>query len=175
MAKKSLEDLTTSGGVPGSMDSLCAQLELLRPWSGATARARHGAAAWQQKRLADIRLQNDLYDRRFKIFAAAKKLLVSVQQNGVVSLDEFFAFVGGTSDAVFLLTADVVDYLQTIRERSAELRSKHGLLQNSDLEQGQRAALADQIARIEDWFNDQFDVLVAKFKPSMRLDKHALN
>jgi hypothetical protein len=129
---------------------------------------------WQQKRLADVRLQNDLYDRRLKIFSAAKKLLVAVQQDGSISLEEYFAFVGGTSDAVFLLKADVVDYLQTIRAQAGRLRTKHGQLGNSDLEQGQRAALADQAAEIENWFSNQFDILTMKFKPSMRLDQHAL-
>jgi hypothetical protein len=130
--------------------------------------------AWQQKRLADIRLQNDLYDRRFKVYEAAKTLLVAVQQNGKMSLEEFFAFLRGTSDAAFLLKPDIVEYLETIRKQAAKLRLLQQQLQNQDLDQKRRAALADQAAETEKWFNDQFEVLLSKFKPSMRLDKHAL-
>src|SRR5712672_474289 len=67
---------------------------------------------FQQKRLADIRLQNDLYDRRFKIYEAAKTLLVHFQLDGNVQLEDYFAFVRATSESVFLLSPDVVAYLE---------------------------------------------------------------
>ena len=129
--------------------------------------------AWQQKRLADLRLQNDLYDRRFKIYAAAKKLLFDVQEISL-PLENFVEFARGTADAEFLLTKDVIDYLATLRSRAAKLRTLQGLLTNQDLAQDRGGKIADEIAEIEGWFFDQFTVLADKFRPAMRLDKHLI-
>lgn len=60
--------------------------------------------SWQQKRIADIRLLHDLYDRRSKVYIAAKTLLVAMQTNGKVSLDEYFAYRRETADASFCWT-----------------------------------------------------------------------
>jgi len=58
--------------------------------------------AWQQKRIADIKLRHELYDRRFNVYAAAKALLVAHQSNGRISEDNYMAFCRGTSDAMRL-------------------------------------------------------------------------
>src|SRR5215470_10134112 len=67
--------------------------------------------AWLQQRLQDMRFRHELYDRRYKVYAAAKGLLASVQAHGCVNGPDFLAFVGGTSDAEFLFGEDVIDYL----------------------------------------------------------------
>jgi hypothetical protein len=131
--------------------------------------------ARQQKRLADIKLQNDLYDRRYKIYEAVRKFLVEIQTHGNVSLEDFFAFRRGTSDAVFLLQEDIVEYLKKIGDEAVRLRYFQERLRNENLTPEARGTTADNAADLENWFAKQFDVLVAKFQSSMRLDKHALN
>jgi hypothetical protein len=51
--------------------------------------------AWLQQRLQDMRFRHELYDRRYKVYAAAKGLLASVQAHGCVNGPDFLAFVGG--------------------------------------------------------------------------------
>jgi hypothetical protein len=57
--------------------------------------------AWQQVRIARVRLQHDLYDRRFKIFQAARNFLAEVMTHGYPSDDQVRAYVVGTADAIF--------------------------------------------------------------------------
>ena len=131
--------------------------------------------AWQQKRLADLKLQNDLYDRRLKIFEAAKALLVAVQTSGTLSIDDYFVFVRSTANAVFLLKPDVVEYLSTLRDHATRLRLFQNQLKDDRKDQAARGELADKAAEVELWFYNQFDVLIERFKPSLRLDLHSVN
>lgn len=114
--------------------------------------------AWQQKRIADIRLRHELYDRRLRVYEAAKTLLVAHQMNGKLSGDDYIAYLRGTADAVFLLDAGVVEYLKELQKQAVALI-------------GLRAEQADEFAQIETWLMQQFDILIAKFKPAMRLDQ----
>src|ERR1700693_3089439 len=77
--------------------------------------------AWQQKRIADIRLRHELYDRRLKVYEAAKTLLVAHLMNGKLSGDDYFAYRRGTADAVFLLNVGVVEYLEELQKRAERL------------------------------------------------------
>jgi len=77
--------------------------------------------AWQQVRIARVRLQHDLYDRRFAVFQAARKFLAEVMTHGYPSDDQIRLYVVGTADAGFLLNADVATYLEEIRKRGSRL------------------------------------------------------
>jgi hypothetical protein len=77
--------------------------------------------AWQQNRIADIRLRHELYDRRLRVYEAAKTLLVAHLINGKLSGDDYIAYRRGTADAVFLLDAGVVDYLGEQRKKGRAL------------------------------------------------------
>jgi hypothetical protein len=131
--------------------------------------------AWQQKRLADLKLQNDLYDRRLIVFEAAKALLVAVQTDGKLSVENYFTFVKDTANAVFLLRPDAVEYLKSLRNQAIRLRLIHNQLKDDGIDQSTKGQLADKAAEIELWFGDQFDVLVERFKPSLRLDLHSVS
>jgi hypothetical protein len=48
------------------------------PLAGAVIAGVGVYIARQQKRLADIKLQNDLYDRRYKVYETARKFLADV-------------------------------------------------------------------------------------------------
>jgi hypothetical protein len=123
--------------------------------------------------LADITLQNTLYDRRYKIYKAARNFLSATQIDGL-KLEKYFDFLSATHEAVFLFKNDVVDYLALLRERAIKLYAIGQRLKNVNMDQTLRAASADEAAEHEKWFNDQFDVLASKFKSSLRLDEHAL-
>jgi|ERR1700675_1874868 len=127
--------------------------------------------AWLQKHLQDIRLQIDLYDRRFRIYAAAKGLLVSVQADGSVKRTAFQVFVDQTSDAEFLFAPNVADYLKELRAKAIDSIRIETKLSNG-LGQKEHDRLAQEESEIATWFMDQFDILRDKFKPFMRLEHH---
>lgn len=130
--------------------------------------------AWQQKRIADIRLQHDLYDRRYKVYDGIRKFLAVIMQTGQVDLKDFYTFLSETSDAVFLFKKEIADYLTEVREKSARLRMFNTRLSNQNLPQDQRAEAADQEAEVLGWFSEQTDVTVTKFKPYMKISRHRL-
>jgi hypothetical protein len=128
---------------------------------------------WQQVKLARVRLQHDLYDRRFAVFQAARKFLVEVMRQNHPSEDQIRAYVVGTADAVFLLNADVAAYLEEIRERGSRLATINKVLQPLPVGD-QRSALAREDEDLFDWMMRQPVGLVAKFKPFLALERRVL-
>jgi hypothetical protein len=119
--------------------------------------------AYQQWRVAEIRLRHDTYERKFKIYEAAKTLLVVFQYNGKLTVEDYLTYLRGITDAEFIYDdPDVTEYLQTLREQANELIRL----------QEQKAA--DQSAEVGQWFLKQFGVLRSKFHPSMRLHPPSL-
>ena len=111
--------------------------------------------------------------RYSRVYEAAKTLLVAHLINGKLSGDEYFAYRRGTADAVFLLDAGVVDYLGEIQERAERLmrlRTEQAEIREDLSKETKYRELVDESAQIETWFTQQFDILIAKFKPAMRLD-----
>jgi hypothetical protein len=91
--------------------------------AGQLAIARRQAdIADQQARLAHVRLRHDLYDRRYKIYEAARALVIAVFTRVNVTDEEIYAFTTGTADAVFLLNSDIVAYFEDMRNRAWRLQ-----------------------------------------------------
>ncbi len=120
------------------------------------------AIAWQQWRVADNRLRLDLFDRRYKIYDAARKFLAVIIREAAFTNSELIEFNIGTSDAEFLFRADVVDYLSQIRKHAVHMqtaqrifeplpvgkeRSRHVQAQHDDL-----VWLTDQITELPKMF-----------------------
>jgi hypothetical protein len=123
-----------------------------------------------QQRLQNIRLRHDLYDRRYRVYGAAKELLASVQVDGSVKRPAFQAFVERTSDAEFLFkNQDIFEYLTKLREKA--IRSIHvsTKLSDANLKTKDSDKFADEEGEIAKWFIAQFGTLRDKFKPFMRL------
>ena len=68
----------------------------------------------QQVQIARVKLQHELYDRRFAVFDAARKLLLEVITNGDASPSALNAYTIGTTDAIFLLDEKITEYLGEI-------------------------------------------------------------
>jgi hypothetical protein len=71
-----------------------------------------------QWRVADNKLRLDLFDRRYKVYAATLKFVAASMRDSAAVDSHLNEFNIGTSDAEFLFDADVVNYLQQIRERA---------------------------------------------------------
>ena len=117
--------------------------------------------------LARRKMQLDLYDRRYKLFESARRLIVDVMREGRIELESIYAYHRDTGDAVFLLDSAAVSYIAELEKRSFRLRRLHVIIANDD--HPQRDAAVDEEADLLGWFSDQFDVLVEKFTPSLRL------
>lgn len=72
---------------------------------------------WQVS-VARAQLRQNVYDRRFAVYQSAKALLIALQSNGTLSGDDYMAYRRGIVDAVFLLDAAIVAYLEQLRERA---------------------------------------------------------
>src|SRR6266436_1864080 len=80
--------------------------------------------ARQQAELASVRLKNDLFDRRFAVFDAARHLLfdeIEVHRN--VTEAGFQAYRRGIANVVFLFDDDdLQNYFDDLRKRAIRLR-----------------------------------------------------
>jgi ABC-type nickel/cobalt efflux system permease component RcnA len=83
--------------------------------------------AWQQMRIAWSKLQFDLYEKRFAIYAAARKLISEAVSHGNVSDASLRAYMLGAAD-VFLLNNELSRYLDELAKRmgsDATVESDH--------------------------------------------------
>ncbi len=131
---------------------------------------RQANIAEQQAKLADTRMRHDLYDRRFKIYEAARALVVAVFRRVDVSQEEFFAFVSGTADAVFLLNAEIVAYFEEMRTKALRLQRMNRLINEPPaVPEPDQTNAPHHKADLGTWFVAQNEVLIEKFKPFLAL------
>ena len=74
--------------------------------------------AWQQWKTAEKKRNQDLFDKRFAVFVAARDFLGDIQMHGKPSRKATRAYVIGTSGAQFLFDDDVHLYLKEIVQRA---------------------------------------------------------
>jgi hypothetical protein len=136
--------------------------------------------AWQQVQIARVKLQHDLYDRRYRVFDAARRLLAEIGVHRSPSEEAVRAFVLGTSDAPFLFDDDLTSYLKDIQRRALEMKSQYQMLHATDsnsmpiIQVGEQRANASNAANEHWlWLVEQLDGTVDKFKPFLKLDKAA--
>ena len=125
---------------------------------------------WQQVQIARMKLQLDLFDKRFVVFEAARKFLLDIVTHGTTSDDALRAYVLGTIDSVFLLNDELADYLKEIRNRAIRLRA---IMTTADAKPvgTERTALVQAGDEHFQWLNEQADVLQEKFMPFLKFDQ----
>jgi hypothetical protein len=120
--------------------------------------------------IADARLQHDLYDRRYRIFDAARRLLSEIIIHGNATDEALRAFVLGTSDALFLLDDDLAKYLAEMSQHARALVAIKIAMEA--LPVGEQKANASKVAIDHQmWLVEQLDDLADKFRPVLRLNK----
>jgi hypothetical protein len=77
-----------------------------------------GIVAFQQWRVARNKLRLDLFDRRYEIYDATRRFLRDSVQDFAHIDQHLVEFNDKTSNAEFLFDADVVNYLEQIRQRA---------------------------------------------------------
>jgi hypothetical protein len=120
--------------------------------------------AAQQKRLADIRLRNDLFDRRFKVYEATRTFLVEVSNKQLYGDSIFFAFIAGTNEAALLFGKDVVGYISEVSDNAVKMK-----LQKLRYNETQDHEALDAAYTLNKWCANQITegVLLQRFKPEM--------
>lgn len=132
--------------------------------------------ALQQMHLARVKLQHDLYDRRYAVFNSARMLLEEVVTNKLVSADTFNSFVIGTLDSPFLFDDKLATYLAELRKRAKLQRSITVVIQGMEGVPGaerQKAAASSKEGEHLVWLVKQIDVLPEKFRPFLQLDQRS--
>src|SRR6266700_1260536 len=129
-----------------------------------------GLGAWiayRQSRIAAAKLNLDLYDRRFKVFNAAREfatvaLLTDIESNALPK------FQASTIDAVFLFIEEIEKYLDEFGVKILELQSLKTHLERATIQKAQER-FTEEIGSQEKLVTAELDVLVDKFKPFLKL------
>lgn len=129
----------------------------------------------QQAEVSSIRLQHDLYDRRYEIFTIAWDLLVrEIIPSAQCSDEAFYRFVRGTAHAVFLVNEEVRQHLETLQKEALHLQRLRLRFNQTQPHTPERTKVVSEQQQLMDWFEAQLDVLIAKFKPLLGLDQFQL-
>jgi hypothetical protein len=79
--------------------------------------------AFLQFKVAHDKLRLELFDRRFKVYAATKAFLVQILRHARFDNSHLYEFYAATADAEFLFGQDVLDYLKQISHRAIDMDS----------------------------------------------------
>lgn len=124
-----------------------------------------------QKNIAAAKLNFDLYEKRFSVFDAARRLLIKVVQDDHVESSEVIKFNIETADAVFLFNKDIDDYLNTLRKKILRLRVLRTQEKAADEagDEQKRNHLIDLESNLHIALSNELPTMVEKFKPYLRL------
>jgi hypothetical protein len=124
--------------------------------------------------LARVKLQHDLYDRRYAVFQAVRRFLDEAVSERIVSGETFRAFALGTADAAFLFNDQLAGYLKEMRDHAAAAQSTYTVIEAvPDMPHDQRAAASKAAGEHFSWVINQIDGLSERFRPFLTLDKRS--
>jgi hypothetical protein len=123
---------------------------------------------WQQLQLNRTKLQHDLYDKRFRVYEAARGLLSHVFREGQPSIEEMNKYWLGTSDAVFLFDEDMDKYLDGVSKRIFGMHTNHTML-SAAKDQTARERLSQKMMDDMEWLRTEYSVMREKFRPFLQL------
>jgi hypothetical protein len=145
---------------------------------------QQAATARQQADIASMRLQYDLFERRFRVYNEAKTLLVYLQRENILSEEVLDSYMRGTVDSLFFLDKTVFTYLNELKDQAIRLRGiqqrlreplpEETTITNREIQKRNREGDVNQEPQLLNWFHDQFPVLVDKFKPFLALQESPL-
>jgi hypothetical protein len=128
--------------------------------------------AWvavQQMVIARVKLQHDLYDRRYAVFDAVRAFLNEAISSQIVSQETFRMFALKTADAEFLFDDGLAAYLREMREHASKAQAIYITMQQ--MEPGDQAAAFSAASEHTMWLINQIDGLAARFRPFLVLQK----
>jgi hypothetical protein len=123
--------------------------------------------AFKQVRIAAAKLNLDLYDRRFRVFEAARHFVGRFLIEGGFTPEDITKFSSGVADAIFLFDGEVKNYLDGLREKAFVYRKKDR--QSKTASDDKIEEIVDDLAKMEDELTDEFPRLIEVFKPYLKL------
>jgi hypothetical protein len=85
--------------------------------------------ALQQMHIARVKLQHDLYERRYAVFEAVRRFLDEAVSHKIVSRETYRSFALCTADAPFLFDDRLAAYLKEMREHAANAQSIYSVIE----------------------------------------------
>jgi hypothetical protein len=127
--------------------------------------------AWQQVQIARVKLQHDLFDRRFRVFDATRRMLANALAKGDLSDENLRLFTLDTGDALFLFDDDLAKYLgKEMWEHVNGLTAMNRALDTPLIEEQQTKFLNKKFEHLT-WLSEQITGLADRFKPFLQLEK----
>jgi len=112
----------------------------------------------------DRGLSFELYERRLRIYHAAKKLILKVAADAALDRTPVWEFGAETDQALFLFDQNVSEYLSELYRRAAQLAGLTSILKTEPVGD-RRDRHVDQQMELVLWFNDQFGHLRSNMAP----------
>ena len=126
--------------------------------------------AIQQYRANQLKLRQDLYDRRLLLYNAVAEFLAHVMQEGTADRTQLITLLQKTRESYFLFGKEVSDYVTELYKKGVKLQFYEKQLNHANLPVGgERTRLAEQQGELLKWFGDQFDVIQPMFAKKLSL------
>jgi hypothetical protein len=131
-----------------------------------------GCAAWvalQQWVVARLKLNHDLFERRFAVYTATQEYLVACLNRSGGTHEDTGAFYQATRAAPFLFEKDVNEFLALLMRHSVDIQvfSKH--VDMSHLPDWQKHI--EILHTSEQWAGEHFGKLSSIFRPSLNVSE----
>jgi hypothetical protein len=122
---------------------------------------------YRQYRLGHEKLKLALFEKRFSVFAGARKLLSQILTGANVTLEQLFEYRASIAEASFLFGEELTDYLEKIYKKALDLRYLHEKME--PLPAGEeRTKVAGEIRGTLEWLIEQLPRLKQEFSTYMK-------
>ena len=124
--------------------------------------------AWQQWRTNKLRLDHELFDRRFSLYEIVLNLFGEVlRKSGTKSID-ILSFLEATKSAAFLFDSKIQQFMTDTISKYSDLETIEAELEGM-LVGEERSSLVHKRREIRDWFHDELLVMDVRFRKHLSL------
>jgi hypothetical protein len=123
--------------------------------------------SFQQYRINREKFKLDLFEKRFAVFAATRKLLSIVLRDAKAELKNLFEYRAAVAEATFLFDDEITNYLNEIDKQFLRLHTTDEELKEIPIGE-ERHRKVDENAKILEWLTDQLPELKKQFSPYLK-------
>lgn len=124
--------------------------------------------AWNQMKIARLKLKFDLYSKRNDLYNNVRQFLFSVYDKGNVTDDAIQKFLIGTSDVSFLFGKDIEECLDEVYHHALDLKCDKIVIEEMPIGK-ERTEIAFKINENTLWLVRQGREMANRFHPYMKL------
>lgn len=129
-----------------------------------------GYIAWQQYQLGQRQFRHELYDRRLKVFQAARSFLSDIAREGKARFYRCVQFYAEASEAEFLFGTDIVNLIEELYSQGLKLSELNDQLYPETGDPGlpvgdKRSSVAREKSEVLKKMMDNLSKLKKAFKP----------